>query len=171
MTGLAAMERCPQCDYCLRGLTEPIVCPECGLTIGECSILFRPQVTPLLALAVASLTVAIMFFGLAIARGTGWGRAGWTIPFVILSAGSGVRWLRATKRFVLLSNDAIRMRAHRGTIVNVPLGDVTDVSVCPLDGAIAIRGTDGQLLARFSFGSVRLAKKVAHEIQLRFRTS
>ena len=39
--GASVFQRCPRCDYSLRGLDRDHACPECGLRLDDRSLVFR----------------------------------------------------------------------------------------------------------------------------------
>ena len=166
---ICLMTRCPRCDYRLCGLASPIVCPECGLELGKDPVVFRARGAPWIVLGCASLAVGVSFVIVGVWRGAKPIELAWVASFLILAGGSAARWYSGTRRFLIVSSDAIRIVSPNRETLTVPLSIVVGACISPVDGAVQILGIGDKALGRFCLGSARLANATANEIRSRTR--
>jgi len=117
------IERCPQCDYLLRGLPDEHRCPECGLVNERDTILFRE---PRTVWAVAG----VVYMSLAVMAGVLWssGRTpafGLWVPIGLAVIAWIWFWnLRKAMHFILVSRRNIRILGRNEEAEVYPISDV-----------------------------------------------
>ena len=164
------IDACPVCRYLLRGLNEPIQCPECGLRFGIDPVLFRVSGKPWLAIAAASLVGASIALVLPFSRkGSDPVLYWWVLPQSLLFLGSLFHWRRARSRFLIVSATEARI-FHNNTETDViPLDADTDARWEWTTGRVTFYRSGAESGASFVPQSGRLGRAIVRTIEGRIR--
>lgn len=162
---LDMIERCPNCRYALHGLQDHQLCPECGSEFERDCELIRPGRLAWKALATCNGVAFFVFVGIAWFAGADILIGGFLFSFGIMFAGSLWR-TRYTKRYVLVSQSAIRIFSSGVQTSEVRMQDVVRARWSFTTGKVVIEGREGHELVSIGsgfLGSARKARKlVAH---------
>lgn len=163
------MESCPVCRYSLRGLSEPIRCPECGLCFGIDPVLFRVSGKPWLALALASWACAVVLLLLYLRKGPEPERYGLLAPIALASLGSLFQWHRARSRFLIVAAAEVRIFHGNVQTAIIPLDSQTEARWDWATGRIIFQRSGIETGASFTPPSRRLAGAILRSIEGRTR--
>ena len=160
---------CPTCRYCLRGLSEPIRCPECGLQLGFDPLIFRASGNLWLVLALAWALSAIVILILLVRNGREPVLYCWVAIMSLGSFGSLVHWRRARSRFLIVS--ATEVKIFHGNIQTdvIPLDAQTEARWDWITGRIIFQRSGTDTGASFMPPARRSARAILRSIEGRRR--
>ena len=159
------MEICPICQYSLRGLSEPVRCPECGLRLGFDPAIFRASPNPWLVVALGALVSTGVLAFLYFRKGCEAERYLLLVPLVLMFLGSLLRARHERSRFLIVSDDEVRI--FTGTKENgvIPLSGVMEARWNWMSGTITFRRFASEAGASFMPPSRRLARAILRALQ------
>jgi len=163
-------EACPVCGYLLRGLKEPIRCPECGLQLGIDPQLFRPSGNAWLVPALVWGVSAILVFILLLTNGREPVLYYWWVAILAFgSLGSLFRWYLARSRFLIVSETQVRVFENNVETACVPLDAHTDARWEWTTGRVTFYRSGAESGASFGPQSGRLGRAIVRTIEGRIR--
>ncbi len=165
------IEACPVCRYCLRGLTEPLRCPECGLQLGIEPLVFRPSGNAWLILALGSGAAAILDFIFLLKSGRPPVLFWWVAILAFQSLACVVQRWRARRTFVIVSTGEVRVFRNMLLRAVIPLEGHTNARWEWTTGEITLERNGTEPAVSFVPPSRKLRREILQAVEHRLGKS